>query len=123
MAESDIERAARVAAHLPGLEVSSWYGAPALKVRRNANNAVGFARVKEPGVLVVMCPLELKEMLIAAEPDVYFETAHYSGWPAMLVRMDAIDDTRLADRLECAWREKAAIRMRQRWDAEKGRAA
>lgn len=32
-AESDIERAARLANHLPDVEVSEWYGTPALKVR------------------------------------------------------------------------------------------
>jgi hypothetical protein len=114
MAETDpsaelstgIERAYRLAAHLPGVEVSSWYGTPGLKV---ANK--GFARVKKPGVLMVLCPLELKEALIEAEPEFYFETPHYRGWPGMLGRLAAIDDERLKDRLECAWREKAPKKL------------
>lgn len=104
--ESDIERAARLAAHLPGVEVATWYGTPSLKVAGK-----GFVRVKAPGTLVVMCPLELKEALIEAEPDLYFETDHYRGWAAMLVHMDRIDDERLTDRLECAWREKAPKKL------------
>lgn len=106
MAESDIERAARLAADLPQVEVSTWYGTPSLKVAGK-----GFVRVKEPGVLVVMCPLGLKEALMEAEPDAHFETPHYSGWPAMLVRMEAVDDERLRDRIHCAWREKAPKRL------------
>jgi hypothetical protein len=106
------ERAARLAAHLPGLEVSPWYGTPALKVAGK-----GFARLREPGVLMVLCPLGLKEALIKAEPDLYYETAHYHGWPAMLVRLGAIDDARLEDRLECAWREKAPPRLVEQWEA------
>ncbi|HEX8532697.1 MAG TPA: MmcQ/YjbR family DNA-binding protein [Allosphingosinicella sp.] len=102
MAESEIERAARLAAGLPEVEVSTWYGTPALKVAGK-----GFVRVKEPGILVVMCPLGLKEALIEAEPEAFFETPHYSGWPAMLVRLGAIDDGGLKDRIEYAWREKA----------------
>ena len=109
MAEREIERAARLAAHLGEVEISTWYGTPALKVAGK-----GFARLKAPGVLVVMCPLGLKEALIEAEPEIYYETDHYRGWPAMLVRMDAIDDERLADRLECAWREKAPKRLAER---------
>jgi len=101
-ADREIARAARLAAHLPGVEVSTWYGTPALKVAGK-----GFARWKAPGELMVLCPLGLKEALIEAEPGLYYETAHYRGWPAMLVDMDAIDDERLQDRLECAWREKA----------------
>jgi hypothetical protein len=104
--ETEIERAARVAAGLPGVEVSTWYGTPALKVAGK-----GFCRVRAPGVLMVRCPLELKEMLFEAEPELYFETPHYSGWPAMLVRLEAIDDERLRDRLDCAWREKAPKRL------------
>ena len=106
--ESDIERAARLARHLPQVEVSTWYGTPALKVAGK-----GFVRVKEPGTLVVLCPLELKEALIEAEPDLYYETDHYRGWPAMLVHMERIDDSRLKDRLECAWRQRAPTKMRK----------
>ncbi len=106
MAESEIERAARLAAGLPEVELSTWYGTPSLKVAGKS-----FLRVKEPGVLVVMCPLGLKEALMEAEPSLYFETPHYSGWPAMLVRLDAIDDERLRDRIECAWGEKAPKKL------------
>jgi hypothetical protein len=106
MAESEIGRAARLAAELPEVELSTWYGTPSLRVRGKS-----FLRVKEPGVLVVMCPLGLKEALMEAEPELYFETPHYSGWPAMLVRLDAIDDARLKDRIECAWAQKAPKRL------------
>ena len=112
MSETGIERAARLAAHLPGIETSSWYGTPALKVAGK-----GVARLREPGVLMVLCPLGLKETLIEAEPDLYFETPHYAGWPAMLVRLDAIDDERLQDRLECAWRQKAPRKLADAWEA------
>jgi hypothetical protein len=108
MAETDIERVHRLAAHLPEVEVSTWYATPALKVAGK-----GFARMKSVGILVVICPIGLKEALIEAEPELYFETPHYSGWPGMLVRLAAIDDARLADRLECAWREKAPKRLLQ----------
>jgi hypothetical protein len=111
--ESDIERAARLTKDLPEVEVSTWYGTPALKVAGK-----GFVRVKKPGCLVVLCPLELKEALMEAEPEVYYETAHYGGWPAMLVRMDKIDDARLKDRLECAWREKAPKKLVKERDAK-----
>ena len=113
MSESGIAWAARLAAHLPGIETSSWYGTPALKVAGK-----GIARLRAPGVLMVLCPLGLKEALIEAEPALYFETPHYAGWPALLVRLEAIDDERLQNRLECAWREKAPRKLVDAWDAE-----
>jgi hypothetical protein len=102
------DRVIRLGAPLPEVEVADWYGTPGLKVRGK-----GFCRIKEKmeGVLVVMVPLGLKEALIEAEPDKYFETAHYAGHPAMLVRLDKVNDGELQTRLDCAWAEKAPARL------------
>jgi hypothetical protein len=110
MPSAAFERVARAAAHLPEVERSTSYGTDSLKVRGKS-----FCRMKEKmdGVLVVMVPLGLKEALIEAEPTKYFETPHYSGWPAMLVRLDAVDDAELRGRLECAWAEKAPAKLRR----------
>ena len=97
-----LERALRAGGGLPGLETGMSYGTPALKVRGKL-----LARVKDAHTLVVMCALEDKELLLEAAPDIYFETDHYKGWPAILVRMGAIADDELAHRLEQAWRAKA----------------
>lgn len=67
---------------------------------------------------MVLCPLELKEALMEAEPEIYYETAHYRGWPAMLVHMNVIDDERLQDRLECAWREKVPAKLVKEFDTD-----
>jgi hypothetical protein len=115
MAESEIARLERLAAELPQVEVSTWYGTPALKVAGK-----GFVRLSDPGVLVVAIPRGLKDALIEAEPDLYYETPHYVGWPAMLVRLAAIDDARLRDRIVCAWRAKAPRKLLLEWDKAAG---
>lgn len=104
------ERVARCAAHLPEVERSTSYGTLSLKVKGKS-----FCRMKEKmeGVLVVMVPLGLKEALMEAETDKYFETPHYVGWPAMLVRLDAVSDEELKTRLECAWAEKAPAKLKK----------
>lgn len=111
--EGDLFRAfARLraaAAALPEVEEASWYGTPALKVRGK-----GFCRVKDAATVVVMVPLEEKEMLLEAAPDRYFETDHYKGWPAMLVRIDAVADEELAHRLRRAWLMKAPKALAKR---------
>lgn len=113
MSDPGFERVARCAAHLPEVEHSTWYGTLSLEVKGK-----GFCRIKEriDEVLVVMVPLGLKEALIEAEPDKYFETPHYAGWPAMLVRLDAMNDDELKTRLECAWAEKAPAKLRKEHD-------
>jgi hypothetical protein len=85
-------------AGLAGIEQGMSYGTPSLKHKGRF-----LARLKDETTLVIRCPLDEKEMLMAAEPAIYFETDHYVGYPALLVRLDAIDDARLKARLERAW--------------------
>jgi hypothetical protein len=105
-----LDRAERLAASLPGVETAAHYGRPWLKVSGKA--LAGPCR--EPGALAVHCPVELKEHLIEARPDLYFDTDHFRGWPAVLVRMEAIDDETLKDRLEAAWQDRTAAKPRRR---------
>ena len=53
-------------------------------------------RVLDPSVLAVHCPMERKEFLIEAAPDIYFDDDHYRGYPAVLVRLDAVGADELA---------------------------
>ena len=95
-------RLKRAAAGLPEVEETTWYGTPALAVRGK-----GFCRVKDADTVVVMVSLDEKEMLLQAAPDVYFETDHYKGWPAMLVRVRIITVKDLSHRLKQSWLLKA----------------
>lgn len=108
MTDPHFERVARLGEGLPEVARSTWYQTDALKV-----HGKGFCRMKEGmvGIMVVMVPLGLKDALMNAEPDKYFETPHYAGWPAMLVRLDAVSDAELFTRLECAWAEKAPAKL------------
>src|SRR5262249_41477445 len=80
-----------LARELPEFEESTSYGRPALKVRGKM-----FAALRtDPDAVVVRCDREGKPLLLAARPDVVFETPHYHGWPYLLVRLDApLDDLR-----------------------------
>lgn len=104
-------RAAVAALNLPETEEGLWYGTPAFKVRGK-----GFTRLKDAGALVLMCPLDEKELLLEAAPDIFFETDHYKGWPAILVRLAAISPEELRLRLERSWRQKAPKRLIEQLD-------
>lgn len=57
----------------PGVEDSTSYGTPALKV-----NGKGLARLKKDGdSLVLQVGFDEREMLREAEPDVFYMTDHY----------------------------------------------
>jgi hypothetical protein len=93
-------------AKLPGVEEGLSYGMPSLKVAGKF-----MARVREPDVLVVMCDLEEKEFLMQMNGAIYFETDHYKGWPAVLVRLSKIDDDELTHRLRVAWQRQAPKKL------------
>jgi hypothetical protein len=102
------KRVARIANKLglPEISEGTNHGTPALKVRDKS-----FTRLKDPETLVLLVPLEHKELLMEMAPEIYFETDHYKGWPAVLVRLAAISDAELAQRLAESWRFKAPKRL------------
>jgi hypothetical protein len=110
---ADIETVRRLALALPEVEEGTWHRTPAWKVRGKS-----FARMKEDGeTLVALVDLEEKEVLTASEPHIFFETPHYHGYPAMLVRLAAIEEDELAEVLEDSWRRKAPKRLVAQRDA------
>ena len=90
----------------PGVEESTSYGTPSLKVKGKM-----LVRLREPGVLVIMCNVEAKEMLLQVAPHIYFELPHYRGYPAILARMDQIEDDEIAEMIEIYYRKAAPKKL------------
>lgn len=62
-------------------------------------------RVDNPRVLAVrVANLAAKDLIIASEPAKYFTEPHYNGYPAVLVRLEAVTVAELRPLLEEAWR-------------------
>lgn len=108
------ERLKRAALGLPDIVETMSYRTPALKAGKKL-----LTRVKDAETAVVMCPLDEKEMLLQAAPDIYFETDHYKGWPALLVHMNAISDDELRHRLERTWLTQVPKTKAKAWLAER----
>jgi hypothetical protein len=90
------EEAVAFALSLPGTELGTSYGKPAVKV---AANGRAFLHVgHEPDSSFVVSIYEDRvELLKATAPDTFWQTPHYEGWPAVLVRYDTADDERVRD--------------------------
>jgi hypothetical protein len=52
-----------------------------------------------------------KAALIAEEPDVYFTTHHFDGYPAVLCRLDRLDAQSLTELAADAWACRAPRRL------------
>jgi len=82
---------------LPGVEESTVYGSPALKVRGKLLACVPTHRSAEPGSLAVRVGFDDRTELLAAAPDVYYVTDHYLSYTAVLVRLSRVTPDVLRD--------------------------
>jgi hypothetical protein len=74
------------------------------------------AAAPEGPVLAARVPDEgAKLALVAAEPERYFTTAHFTGYPAVLCRLDRLDDAALDELLTEAWACRAPRRLLAGW--------
>lgn len=62
--------------------------------------------------------LVAKEALIADDPDVYFTTPHFDGYPAVLVLLERIERRELEELIVEAWLARAPKRLAKEYVAE-----
>src|SRR3984957_13111275 len=107
----------RLAAHVfPGVEDSTSYGTPALKVRGKL-----LARVHQSGeCFVLRANLLDREILMQSDPNVFFITDHYRDYPWILVRFSAVESGALPDLIERAWRLIAPKTLVGKFDGDDG---
>jgi hypothetical protein len=106
-----------VALSLPGAVEQPYNRLPGFRVRGKL-----FARVHEqPDAIFVKCiDIAERDGLLDAEPEKFFITPHYSGYPGMLVRLSAIDHDELTELLTESWRLTAPKKLLTQFDAEHG---
>ena len=103
-----------IGGRFPGVEVGTSYGTPSMNVRKKF-----LCRLRtNPDALVVrVIDLADRDALLKSDPDVFFITPHYQGYPALLVRLEAVEEEMLGELIEDAWRIQAAKRVIAAFDA------
>lgn len=103
------ETVREIALALPGVEEGRSYGTPGLRVRGKL-----FARIWEDGeTLVLKIGFDAREMLMKADPEIFFITDHYAGYPHVLVRLPKVSRDQIEPLIEEAWRLNAPKRLRE----------
>ena len=93
----------KIAAAFPGVEESTSYGTPALKVRRKL-----MARLREDNeTLVLRVTWDERQRRLATYPEIYFLTDHYRNYPWVLLRLSAATPSQLRAGLLHAWQQSA----------------
>jgi hypothetical protein len=81
----------KIGLDLPGVEESTSWGQPALKVGGKMFACLPSHASAEPGSLVVLIDFARREELLAEAPETYYIKPHYQNYPSVLVRLDRID--------------------------------
>jgi len=97
-----------VGSRFPGVEVTTSYGRPALKV---AGKFMCSVRQAPDAFVFRVLDVPDQQALVRGQPDVFFLTPHYDGWPYVLVNMDAVEQEQLAELIEDAWRIRASKKL------------
>jgi hypothetical protein len=82
---------------LPGAELSTSYGKPAVKVNGRAFLYTGHEQGTSFGVAI---DLDSVEMLKETDPEIFWQTPHYEGWPGVLIRYGSKDPERVRGTVE-----------------------
>ncbi len=104
--EDDVRR---IALSLPATTEKPSYGTPGFRVKDKS-----FLRIRseaEGGLVVFVSDLGEKEALLASDPEKFFTTPHYDGYPVVLVNLPAVDVDELTELITDAWRSQAPRKL------------
>src|SRR5579859_26456 len=87
-------------------------------LRQSDLRALGEAAPAGPILGARVEHLVAKEALIADDPDVYFTTPHFDGFPAVLVQLEKIALDELEELVVEAWLARAPKRLAKQYIAE-----
>jgi hypothetical protein len=111
-----IAAAMKMGRAMPGVEQTTTWGAPALKLRGKMVACQAINKSAEPNTLVVCVPFTQRDELIAADPDTYYLKPHYEDYPCVLVRLLRVHPDALRDllRMGCEFANARTSRKRTR---------
>ncbi|MBV9169174.1 MAG: MmcQ/YjbR family DNA-binding protein [Chloroflexi bacterium] len=87
-------------------------------LRKSDLEALGERAPKGPILGVHVEHLGIKDVLLESNPDVYFTTPHFDGYPSVLVRLERIDLEELQEVITDAWLARAPTRLTKQWLAQ-----
>ena len=96
---ASFEDAIAFALTLPDTELGTSYGKPAVKVASNGR-AFLYTGHEDQTSFGIAIDLDMIEMLKETDPDTFWQTSHYEGWPAVLIRFDSADPDRVRAMIE-----------------------
>jgi hypothetical protein len=111
------EQFQEIALSFPGVEQHASHGGrPSFRVRRNF-----LAWLREDDT-IAMRTVDLieKQALLETQPEVFWTTDHYNGYPAVLIRLSKADPEQLRQLVEETWRSRATKKLIKEYEGRSG---
>jgi hypothetical protein len=102
-----------IATRFPEVTEGTSYGTPALRVK---DKFICRMRTNPDALVVRVIDVGDQQALLQGNSDVFFTTAHYDGYPYVLVRLEAVAAAELEELIEDAWRIQAPKRVLKAYD-------
>jgi hypothetical protein len=99
---ADLDAVRTIALSIAGVEESTSSRGTGFKVGGKLLACPAIHKSAEQNSLMVRIDVDHRELLVAAEPEIYYVTDHYRGYPAILVRLSKVSPTALRELLENA---------------------
>ena len=115
--KSNFDAVRRIGLTFSGVEESTAYGSPALRLKGKLLACMASHRSAEPRSLVVCVSFEDRGAMIAEAPEIYYIKEHYLNYECVLVRLSRISPHMLRDLLGMAYKfviQKATNRSRSK---------
>jgi hypothetical protein len=98
----------KVALSFPEAHEKSHYGSPSIMIAKKFFTRL---RREDDGIVWIVGSIDERDALLEMDPQTYFITDHYRNYPAVLVRISAIDTAMLRKMLERRWRAIAPKKL------------
>jgi hypothetical protein len=79
---------------MKGTDERPYFGKPAVFY---AESFVGRVHDKEDAIALRVGTIEMRDVMLEAEPKLFYITDHYKPWPMLLVRLKVLDRTTLKE--------------------------
>ena len=98
----------KIVMSFPGVEEGSSYGKPSFLLGKKFFTRL---RATDDSMVLIVGSIDERDMLLEAEPKLFFITEHYKNYPSVLAHLSKLDAVTLRSMLERRWKQIAPKKL------------
>ena len=96
----------KIALAIPGAEERLWFNKPSVFLH---DRFLAKVHDKEEAMTLQVASIEMRDVMLDADPKLFYITDHYKNYPMILARLQALDSKTLKDMLVARAAQLAAM--------------